>query len=130
MTHFPNPPIRLHLSIDYGGEFLDADVHEHEVTFQIDGVPASQVVAVVRSNPVIPPRVVGYLRPGELDLPPALLEQLVVACFGRLIDQMFSTQGRQTSVEVADAAEWLRGSLAPSAATAVAALARTRRPCQ
>ena len=65
---FPKPSIPLRLSIDFGGDFGDEDVHEHEIRFHVAGAPESQVVAIVQTDPVILPRVLRYRRRGALDL--------------------------------------------------------------
>ncbi len=122
---FPNPSIPLRLSIDFGGDFGDEDVHEHEVRFHVAGAPESPVVAIVQTDPVILPRVLRYRRRGGLDLPPTLLDGLVVICLSRLIENMVLSDGTETQVDVPDGAEWLQRSLAPcEAAVAIAALAK------
>jgi len=125
MMEFPNPSIPLRLSIDFGGEFGDEDVHEHEVRFHVAAAPESQVIAIVQTDPVILPRVLRYRRRGALDLPATLLDGLVVICLSRLIENMVLSDGTETQVDVPDGAEWLQRSLAASdAATAIAALAK------
>ncbi len=125
MMEFLNPSIPLRLSIDFGGEFGDEDVHEHEVCFQVAGALESRVVAIVQSDPVRLPRVLRYRRRGELDLPAALLDSLVVICLSRLVENMILTDGMDTEEVVPDGAEWLQRSLAPSdAAIIIAALAK------
>lgn len=129
MMEFPNPSIPLRLSIDFEGDFDDEDVLEHEVRFHVAGAPESQVVAIVQSDPVRLPRVLRYRRRGGLDLPPILLDSLVVICLSRLTENMVLTDGMDREVDVPDGAEWLQRSLAPSeAALAIAALAKHINP--
>ena len=121
---FPNPSIPLRLSIDFGGDFGDADVHEHEVRFHVASAPESQVIAIVQTDPVILPRVLRYRRRGVLGLPSTLLDKLVVICLSRLIENLVLSDGTERRVDVPDGAEWLQRSLAaPDAAAAIAALA-------
>lgn len=125
MMDFPNPSIPLRLYIDFGGDFGDEDVHEHEVRFHVAGAPESQVVAMVQTDPVLLPCVLRYRRRGELDLPAALLDSLFVICLSRLIENLVLTDGMDTEVVVPDGAEWLQRSLAPSdAALAIVALGK------
>ena len=125
MMEFLNPSIPLRLSIDFGGDFGDEEVHEHEVRFHVAGAPESQVIAIVQTDPVILPRVLRYRRRGGLDLPPTLLDSLVVICLSRLTENMVLTDGMDREEVVPDGAEWLQRSLAPSeAAVAIAALAK------
>lgn len=88
MSEIDLASIRLHMSIAWGGEVGAAETMEHEVRFSTVGVPKTLVIATVRGDPIKPPRVLRYARRGELALKQSLLDQIVLACFSRLGEQL------------------------------------------
>jgi len=129
MTEISSSHLPLRLSIDYGGAFDDVDVHQHEVRFCVVGAPDSQVIATVKSDPIIPPRVLRYRERGKFDLPLALLDEIIVISFSQLIQDMIQNEGAIDAVDIANGAEWLKQELSPrDAVIAISALSRWDRP--
>jgi hypothetical protein len=109
----------MRLSVDYGGEFGDDDVHEHEVRLAIVGIPETDTVALVRTHPIVPPRILGYRLRGALRLPRSLLDHLMTAAFSDVVEAMILNEGLVESVDVDDGADWVRQHFARSEAVVV-----------
>ena len=113
--------IQLHLFIDWGGDPGDPETVEHEVKVCVVGVPHTQIIATVRSDPIKPPYVVRYARRGELELSKSLLDGIVLASFSRLAEQSVLPYTGQQTTEAREDGAWLLEHFAPTDATAVAA---------